>query len=101
MTTLEHLTMSSIGSLHKALVESASRVARNRAMSEGSVYDCFMSSRFFQALGYRDLGVDILSHESIGGGKTPDYYCRDDFSVTFVVEFKKPTDARPLLWYKG
>ena len=69
-------SMISGASFHKALVESAECVAKHPAMSEGSVYDCFMSAGFFQALGYKDLGIDILSHETVPGGRTPDYTTR-------------------------
>lgn len=93
--------MNDAGKLKAALLDAAARVAANREMSEGSVYDCFVSAPFFQALGYQKFGVDIFSHETIPGtGHAPDYYCRDAFSVTFVIEFKKPTDKKPLLHYR-
>lgn len=81
--------------LKKSLRYILEEVDENPLMTEDELYSVIIESRFFEALEYKKIGVDIKPQYIIPGErKKPDYICRDDYqNVIFALEAKKPSDA--------
>ena len=66
-------------------------------ISEEELRSYFIKRNILSALGWQNIGKDIRLERTVKGtNKRSDIICIDNYgNITFVIEFKKPSDETP------